>query len=121
VVRVGQQPEAEVLGVGERLVVRWGIEGRAQDDAVGGGKFIGPVTQALALDRSAPGRRLRVPPQQHPVAPFVGQRDGIPVLVRKGEVGCGRSRLKHGATLIAARQGVATGVRGFRLRLEREF
>ncbi len=50
---VGQQSISETLSVGEGLVFRRGVEGCTQDDAVGGSEFSGPVTQALALSRSA--------------------------------------------------------------------
>jgi hypothetical protein len=52
-VDVGEQAERELLCVGKRLVLRRGVEGRAQHHAVSGLKRFGPVTQALTLRRSA--------------------------------------------------------------------
>jgi hypothetical protein len=51
-VDIGEQPVVERFGFGEGLVLLRGVERRAQDDAVGGGKISGPVTQALALSGS---------------------------------------------------------------------
>lgn len=50
---VGQQRETEPLRVGERLVLRGGVERRAEYDGVCACEVSGPVTQGLSFDRSA--------------------------------------------------------------------
>ena len=68
-VDIGQEPEAEVLRVGEDLVVLRGVVRSAEDEAVGVGEVVGPVTQGLPLESSNLGRSFRIPPQQDPVVP----------------------------------------------------
>ena len=65
-IHVAQQTERKVLGFSERQVLGWCVERRAEDDGIELFESVGAVTQALTLDRSTSGRRLRVPPQQHP-------------------------------------------------------
>jgi hypothetical protein len=54
-VDIGQQAEAEFLGIGECLVVRWWVKRGADYDAPRGLEVAGPVTQGLAFDRSTRG------------------------------------------------------------------
>jgi hypothetical protein len=65
-VDVREQAVRELLCLGEREVLRDGVERRAEDYGAELGEAIGPVTQGLALDRSTRRGGLRVPPEQHP-------------------------------------------------------
>ena len=84
---VGKQTEREVELVVERLVLFRRIEADAEDFAVVLRILLGLITQALALNRSTGRVGLRVPPQQHPAAAQIGERDGAAVLVGNREVG----------------------------------
>jgi hypothetical protein len=110
-VDVGQKVESERLGIGERLVVSRCVEGGAEHDEVGSRDLGGPVTQALALDRSAPGRGLRIPPEEDSVTPEVGERHGCAVLVREAEVRGFGADVEHGTSVIGIRRspGLTTG------------
>jgi hypothetical protein len=66
---VGEEREAELLGIGERLVVGWGIEADADDLGAGGGELWASVTEALSLPGSAAGGSLGKPPQHDPGPP----------------------------------------------------
>ena len=72
-VGVRKQAEPELLRLRESLVVLGGVEGCAEDDAIGFRQISGPVTQAPALGRSARGRGLGVPPEEDPMAPLIRQ------------------------------------------------
>jgi hypothetical protein len=78
---VGQQPEREVELVAEREVRIRRVEGDAEDLAAEAFEFLGLVTQALALNRSAGGVGHRIPPEQYPAAAEIGEPDGRTVLV----------------------------------------
>ena len=86
VVDVAQQREVEALGLGERLVLGRSIEGNAVNARVDRGVLGGSITEPLALDRSTRRRGLRVPPQDHPRAGQVSERDLVAVLVGKPEI-----------------------------------
>ena len=81
-IHVAQQTEREVLGFGERQVLSRCVERGAEDDGIELFKSVGAVTQALTLDRSTSGRRLRVPPQQHPMTPKILKVNTSAVFVR---------------------------------------
>jgi hypothetical protein len=97
VVDVRQQPVGEALGLGEGQVLLRGVEGDAQDLGTGLGELWGSITEPLSLQRSAGRRRLGVPPQHDPRATLIGQANGVPVLIRKGEVGGSATGLDHDA------------------------
>lgn len=84
-VDVAQEVERELLRRGEGLVLLRLVERCTEDRAVEGGELCGAVTQRLALNRSTRGRRLGVPPQEHPTARLIGERHGFTVLIREGE------------------------------------
>ena len=80
-VDIRQEPEAEVLCVGEDLVVPGCVERGTEDEAVGVGEVVGPVTQGLPFDGSTSGRCFRVPPEQDPVVAQLVEGDGVAVLI----------------------------------------
>ena len=81
-VDVGQQGVGKALGFLELLVLLGGIEGCSEDSTVSSVEVFGSVTQSLSLNRSTRCGRLRVPPEQYPVAGLVGQGHGVAILVR---------------------------------------
>ena len=93
---VGQKPIVEVFRLSEDFVLFGSVERRAQDDAIGGRKVSGPVTQALALTSSTGSRRLWIPPEQNPVSLLIDQRHLLPILIRETEPGRLRAFLEHG-------------------------
>ena len=65
----------------------------------------GSVTEPLQLEGSTRGERLGEPPEDHPRASKVGQRDDVAALVREGEVRRVRPLGQHGARVYDARSG----------------
>lgn len=96
---VGDQTEREAFGVGKGLLFFDGVEGRTDDGAVGGIEFWGSVTEPSTFTRSTGCGRFRVPPERHPLAPKILERDGGPVLIGCGEVRRVRSNVEHACTI----------------------
>jgi hypothetical protein len=95
VVDVAQQREREALQLLEALVLFRCVERDADDLGACLLELGGSVTEPLALRRSTGGVRLGEPPQDHPPAPKVRERNRVAVLVRQREIGGGRSFLQH--------------------------
>ena len=85
---IGQQCVREAVFVAESLVVCRLVERDSEDGAAGIGERLSLITQALSFKRSTRRTRLGIPPQQNPVALVVGEADGVPVVVGRGEGGC---------------------------------
>jgi hypothetical protein len=65
-IHIREQRETELLGVGERLVVGWGVEADPDDLGAGGNELWASITEALSLPSSAAGGGLGKPPQHDP-------------------------------------------------------
>jgi hypothetical protein len=98
-VDVRQELVREALLLLERLVLRWSVEGDAEDDRIGLGERWGSITEPLAFDRSARRRGLRIPPQHDPLPGQVRQRHGVAVLIGEREGGCVVAFVHHGPTV----------------------
>ena len=75
-VDVAQQREVEGLLLAELEVLGRCVEAGAEDLGVGLGELWASITEALPFTRSARRRRLREPPEHHPRASELAERDG---------------------------------------------
>jgi len=79
--------EEEALVLGELLLVRHRIEGNAEYDGVGAFERLFLLTEPVALNRSARGRGLGIPPHRDPLPGKALQGDGVAILVLGRELG----------------------------------
>jgi hypothetical protein len=80
-VGVGEQLVREALGLLERLVLLGRVEADAEDDGVCLCERWGSITEPLALNRSAGGGGLGIPPQHDPLPLEVLEGHGVAVLI----------------------------------------
>ncbi len=95
-VGVRKQGKRESVGLGERTIVLGCVEGDPENVTAGLLELRGLITQAPSLKRSTGGRRLRIPPHEHPAPTVVRERHWIAMLVVEGELGGFRPGFEHG-------------------------
>ena len=99
VVGVGEQPEGEAIFLGEPAVVLDRVEGGPEDLDAQLLELWGSITEPLALPRSPIGEGLGEPPERDPPPAQVGERDGLPFLIREREIGSGSPFREHPRSL----------------------
>ena len=99
VVAVREDAEREAVLLGETMVVLDRVERGAEDLDAERFELGGSITEPLALARSPVGERFGEPPERHPAASQICQRDGFAVLIRQREVGSDVPFGKHRRSL----------------------